>query len=239
MRVAQLRRLLEPLLLGRIHHPPAQRVDQLVVAPLQQQLRAGHSDAVLLLRADLTHARRDAALDVVLQARPSALAGDHLVARSDAEQPMRQPHRPPRDFCWQERPCIEIAVAFHAAGDQHPWKILAHRQLQERIVLVIAQQDVVFRRALLDEIILECQRFHHRVGDDDFNCGNLVEQRVVTRAQAGGGEIAADAVAQRARLADVNRVARSVDPQIHAGLLGQPRDLLLEVVDGHGLVWRL
>ena len=46
---------------------------------------------------------RDAALDVVLEARPLAVAGNHLVARSDAEQPVRQPHRPARERRRHER----------------------------------------------------------------------------------------------------------------------------------------
>ena len=69
--------------------------------------------------------------------------------------------------------------------------------------------------------------------------GDLVEQRVGLGLDAVGAEIVADAVAQRPRLADVDRVARRVEVQIDPGLLGQPGDLLLEIVDGHTVLCRV
>jgi hypothetical protein len=51
--------------------------------------------------------------------------------------------------------------------------------------------------------------------------------------KAPRAEITAHAIAQRPRLADVDRLAVRIREQIHPGLLGQVRDLALEVVDGH------
>ena len=65
-----------------------------------------------------------------------------------------------------------------------------------------------FGRALLDEVVLERQRLDDRVGDDDLEPGDLVEQRVGLGIDAVGAQIVADAVAQRTRLADVDRLAR-------------------------------
>ena len=65
---------------------------------------------------------------------------------------------------------------------------------------------------------------------------DLVEQRVGLRIGAVRAQVVADPVAQRARLADVNRVAIRVEVQIDPGLLGQPGDLFLEFVDGHTLL---
>ena len=62
------------------------------------------------------------------------------------------------------------------------------------------------------------------------------EQGVVARAHAIGPEVAAHAVAERPCFPDVNRLAARVPPQIHAGLLGQAGDLILEVVNGHDLL---
>ena len=62
-------------------------------------------------------------------------------------------------------------------------------------------------RALLDQVILERERLDDRVGDDHFEARGFVEQRVDARARAVRAEIAADAIAQHARLADVERVA--------------------------------
>src|SRR5207245_384800 len=52
-------------------------------------------------------------------------------------------------------------------------------------------------------------------------------------------EIVTDPVAQRPRFTDINRVALPVEVQIHARLLRQPGDLLLEFVDGHTLLCRV
>ena len=93
--------------------------------PSRNSARVGHRAAVLLGRADRVDARRDAALDVVLEARPAALAGDHLVARPDAEQPVRQRHRPARELGRQERTGVEVAVALDAARHQHARERLA------------------------------------------------------------------------------------------------------------------
>ena len=56
---------------------------------------------------------------------------------------------------------------------------------------------------------------------------------------AVGAQIVADPVAQRAGLADVNRVPVRVEVQIHSRLLGQPGNLFLEFVDGHTLLCRV
>ena len=63
-----------------------------------------------------------------------------------------------------------------------------------------------FGRPLLDQMVLERERLDDRVGDDDLEARGFVEQRVDARAHAVRAEIAADAVAQHARLADVERV---------------------------------
>ena len=76
---------------------------------------------------------------------------------------------------------VEAAVALDAARHEHARKRFVRRQLQVRIVLVVAQQDVVLGRALLDEVVLERQRLDDRVGDDDLEPGDLVEQRVGLR----------------------------------------------------------
>ena len=68
--------------------------------------------------------------------------------------------------------------------------------------------------------------------------GRLVQEGVGFRVDAACAQIASDPIAQRARLADVNRLARLVREQIHPGLLGQAGYLALEILDGHKLLWR-
>ncbi len=128
-----------------------------------------------------------------------------------------------------------MVVALHAPGDEHAREGLSGRQLQIGIVLVVAQQDVVARGALLDQVVLERQRFHDRVGDDDFEAVRLVEQRVDARAGAVGAEVAADAVAQHSRLADIERLVGVVEVDVDAGLLRKAGDLGLEITDWHAI----
>jgi hypothetical protein len=149
---------------------------------------------------------------------------------------MRQRHRPPTELGREKRAGVEVGVVLDRPGDQHTRKGLAGGQPQEGIVLVIAQQDVVARHPLLDQIVFECQRLHHRVGDNDLETGHVVEEGVMARAHAISAEVVAHPVAKGPCLADVNRLAARVTPQIHPGLLGQSGDLILEVVNGHDLL---
>ena len=135
-----------------------------------------------------------------------------------------------------ERAGVKAAVALHAARDQNPGKRLVGRQLEERVVLVVAQQDVVSGRALLDQVVFERERLHHRVGDDHLEADDLVEQRVGLGIRTVGAQIVPHPVAQHPRLADVNRVTTLVEVQIDPGLLGQPANLFLEFVDGHTII---
>jgi hypothetical protein len=128
-----------------------------------------------------------------------------------------------------------MAVALHAPGDEHARKRFAGRQLQIRIVLVVAKKDVVARRALLDEMILERERLHDGVGDDELEALGLVEQRVVTRARAVSAKIAAYTVAKHAGLAHVERIAGAVVEHVDAGLLREAGDLGLEITDWHAI----
>src|SRR5205085_583873 len=79
----------------------------------------------------------------------------------------------------------------------------------------------------------------HRVGDDELEADHLVQQGVGFRVDPGRTEVVADAIAKRARLADVDRVATRVEVQIDPGLLRQPGNLLLEIVDGHTVLCRV
>ena len=236
-RVAQLRRLLEPLGGGRVGHALAQLAHQLVVAPFEEQPRVLHRDRVGLLGADLAHAGGDAAADVVLQARPGPIAGNHFVARPDAEQPVGQRHGPASELRRHERAGVVVVVLLDAPRDQDARERLARRELQVGVVLVVAQQDVVARRPLLDEVILERQRLDHRIGDDELEPRRFVEQRVDARAHPLRPQVAADAVAQHPGLADVQRVPRLVEIEVDPRLLGQAGDPALEVLDRHGLHW--
>ena len=147
-------------------------------------------------------------------------AGDHLVARADAEHLMGQRHGAARELRRQERARVDAAVPLDRPRHEDARKRLGRGQLQVWIVLIVAQQDVVTRRALLDDVVLERQRLDHRVGDDDFQADGLVQQRVVPRAHAISPQVRARPITQGPGLADVERFAFRVVVEVDARLSG-------------------
>ena len=145
---------------GRLRHPLAQRLRRSSsLRPSRKSFVCCTATRYSLLGADLADAGRDAALDVVLEARPRprspviASLHDRMPNSLCVSDIVRRP-----SDAGMNGPGVEVVVALDAARDQHPRKRLARRQLQVGIVLVVAQQDVVFRRPLLDQVVLERQR---------------------------------------------------------------------------------
>ncbi|MEZ5417940.1 MAG: hypothetical protein R2708_11425 [Vicinamibacterales bacterium] len=129
-----------------LDHAPLEVGGQFLDAAFEQQPHVVHRPGVAVGRADGGHARRQAALDVMLQARrarspvivslqdrsPNSLWLSVIVRRaSDAGR-----NGP-----------AQVAVTGHLPGDQHAGEGLAQRQAQVGIVLVVAQQDVEPGRA--------------------------------------------------------------------------------------------
>jgi hypothetical protein len=152
---------------------------------------------------------------------------------------VRQPHRPARQLGGEKRTGKIIAVSLDTACHQHPRKRFRGGQLQIGVVLVVAEQDVVARIALLDQVVFECQRLDDRIRDDDLDARGLVEQGVVARAGAIGAQVAAHTIPERTRFAHIEGLARSVRVDVHARLMRQPGHLLLEIVDCHRIRLRV
>ena len=93
--VAQAGRLLEAIHRRRRLHLALQPLHDLVRAPLEEQPRVVHRLAVPLRLAHLDHARRQAAADLVLQARPRAPPVQRLLAGADAEDLVDEAGRAP------------------------------------------------------------------------------------------------------------------------------------------------
>jgi hypothetical protein len=121
-RVAQLRRPLEALLAGCLRHVARQAFHEFVVAAFEKQSCVLDGHGILLGCADFAHARRDASLDVVFEARPPAFTRDDLVARANAEQAVRQLHRPAAKLGGHERTRVVMVVFFDPPCDEHAGK---------------------------------------------------------------------------------------------------------------------
>ena len=115
-----------------------------------------------------------------------------------------------------------------AAGDVDA-RIFLVRQLDVRIGLVVAQQDVEARLVLLDEVVFERQRFFFVIDQDVVDIARFRDEG----AGLGVGElvfleVAADAVSQDLRLADVDDLPGAVLVQVHSGRERQLSDFLVQ-----------
>ena len=127
------------------------------------------------------------------------------------------------------------AVLAQPAGDEDFGKAIGERELYVGVGLVVAQQDVEARLALLDEVVFEGEGLV-LVGYED-----VVEVDGLAHERAGLGvglrsleQIGTDARAQVIRLAHVDHFAVGILVEIHAGLGWQAADFLVQV---HGATW--
>ena len=162
---------------GGLLHALAQRADQVRLAAFEKQLHVAHGFLIRLGRGQALHARAQAALDVVLQARARMKAGQVHLAGRNQKMAVDQVDDPVGEVGREVRAVVGAAVFAQAAGYVDARVAFAQRQLHVGISLVIAQQDVESRLALLDEIVFERERFLV-VGDDDVvDVDRLAHQR--------------------------------------------------------------
>jgi hypothetical protein len=176
-----------------------------------------------------SRARRVAPVDRVLDARTLQPSVDRDRARAQREELARQAQRLPHRGGGIERPIVRGAVVLHPARHQQPREVLVGRELEERVVLVVAQDDVVARTMLAHEVGLEHERLELVVGDDELEIGDVPDEGV--GLGIGGPrdlEVRPHAPPQRRRLADIDHLRLGVLVQVHARPLRQAGQLLVE-----------
>ncbi|KAG0921603.1 hypothetical protein G6F32_015029 [Rhizopus arrhizus] len=94
--------------------------------------------------------------------------------------------------------------------------VLAGQQ-HMRVGLVVAQGNVVARRQRLDQLVFQQERLGFRARDSDVHARDLRDHRHDPRVLRAAIEIAADAVAQRTRLAHVQQGVVGRVHAVHAG----------------------
>ena len=218
--VALPRRILEALLGRRLAHRFLERALDLAVAAGQEVDHAVDPLAIVLA-AHVPHARRLAALDVVVQAgRAATPAGLGPLAGAEhehlAEHLERGAHALGVAVGTEVRPVPAVALA----REVHPRKVLVERDRDVGIGLVVPQADVEARLVLLDEVLLGQQRLGLGVDDERLDLIDDVDQTgASTRARIG--EVRGHPLADRLRLAHVDDLAAGVAEQVNAGLVGQ------------------
>ena len=209
--------------LGVGHHALLQVVEHLLGVAAQEALGIGHVARVVVGR-DQADAGPRAAPDLVQQAGPRAVREHRVLAGAQAEHLLDQLdrllHRP------GARVGAEVAVLLvdRAAVVGHAREGCRH-QLQVRVALVVAKQDVEARAQRLDQVVLEQQRLglaaHHR----GLQPRDALDHQADARAAVVLLEVARHALLQVARLADVEHRAGRVEVAVDARPLRQRRHL--------------
>ena len=231
--VAHPGRAFELEAVGGVAHLRLHTLQHLDAAALEKQQRVVDDGAVLLGRA-VARARRDAALDVVVEAGPRIGARDLLCARTPREQLLHDVQRAPHRAGRGVRAEVAGAVVLDATRDRDARPIVLHVDLEVGVVLVVLEPDIVDRLVALDECRLEQQRLRLVRGDDVLERRDLIGERAHLRLEAAPRpEVRAHARAQPLRLADVEDLAPRVLHDVDAGTLGQRARLLEHGGCGH------
>ena len=232
--VAVARRLLEALALGGVLHLPLElALDRPRLA--REELDHAVDDLAVVLLRDVAHARRQAALDVVVEARnPAVAAGLRALAGPVREDAVEHVERLAHLLRVRVRPEVDDPAPVPLAREHHARVVVLDRDRDVRERLVVAQADVERRPVALDQVLLQVQRLDLGVRDDHLDVGDPLGQALDRRARVRRRlEVRAHARPQRLRLADVEHLAALVAEEVDAGLRREPFQLLFEMC-GHG-----
>ena len=183
--------------------------------------------AVLLL-ADVADAGGPAALYVVVEAGAAgAPARLGPLAGAELEQLAEQVERLPHPLGAGEGAEVGAVRAVLLAGEVDPRVLLVEADADVGIGLVVAQADVEVRPVALDEALLGQQRLRLGGGDEGLDAVDAGGH-----ARAAGGEVVGDALADRARLADVEQLLLAPVEEVDAGGVGQLADPVVHRIKG-------
>ena len=153
---------------GRLLHADFELALDVRRAPLEEEQHGADHRRIVLL-GDLADARREAALDVILEARPVLQVAAGAQREELAQELEALVHG--RDV----RVGAEVARAVlrHAVRQEDARVLLLHRDLDVGIALVVLEADVVMRAVLLDEVALEDQRLDLGVRHDNLEVRDM------------------------------------------------------------------
>ena len=231
--VAEHRRLLVLLRARGRAHLGLELILQAAVPPRQERDDLVDQAPVVLL-ADVADARRQAPLDVVIQARnPGRPAG------SGPSQGRLGKIRPISESVSRTLDALLNGPKYSrsrraAPGEVDARVVLVKADRDVRIALVVAQLDVERRPVALDQVGLEDQRLGLGRGHDRLETGDpgdhVVDLRMLSRSRGHrigrvrvsvrgqrGLEVAEHAPPERLRLADVQHAVVGIAVDVHAG----------------------
>ena len=199
----------------RLVHRTGQFVDHRAAASFEEHFRMAHVIAVVV-HGNQLHAGRRATPDLVLQARSRAVPEIAVLALAHLEQLLHQVEAFAHGKRARIRPEIAPRHIACAAMKSEPRIVLATREVDIRIALVVAQQDVVARLERFDQLRFEQQRFALGARHRDVRAGDLRHHGSDARLHPRLEEVAADTLLQVAGLADIQQIAVRVEVTIDA-----------------------
>ena len=167
-------------------------------------------------------ARCEAAVDVEVEARDARVAPrSRPLAGPKAEDAIEDVERLAHLLRVRVRPEVDGARAMPLAREHDPRVLVRQRHRDVRERFVVAEPDVERRPVALDEVLLEVQRLGLVPRDDHLDVRDERHQLRRPGASVAALEVAADARAERLRLADVDHASPLVAEQVDARSSGQ------------------
>ncbi len=216
--IAQLGGFLEIQGHGGLFHLGIELVAQLLAAALQEHYRVAHVLGVFL-GLDQADARPLATLDLVLQAWPGAV-GVITVLTLAHRKGLLQQAEALADGARAGVGSEVTTLGFLRTTVNTQARELAVGQKHVGVGFIVAQQNVVRRSPLLDQVLLEQQGLGLVGSDGGLDLGDTAHQRGGFRRQAGLAKIAGQALFEVLGLAHIEqpslRVEHSVDARTTA-----------------------
>ena len=221
-------RLFELLLRGGLAHAALQLLlDGTRLAG--QELDDAVDDLAVLGRRDRADAGREAAVDVVVEARDARMPTRFRpLARPEAEGAVEDVERLAHLLGRRVGAEVHDAPAVALAGEHHARVLVTDGDRDVRVGLVVAQPHVERRPVALDQALLEMERLALGLGDDDLDAPDAGEHAVEALPGVAAAEVGAHPGAQRLRLPDIQHGVVRVAEQVDAGLRRQRGQLRFE-----------
>ena len=238
--VAQCCSLFELQLFGMCRHALFQARQHLLRLAGQQGL--GVVDVLRIgLGRDVADARPGATLDLVEQTRPSAIGEHRVFAGAQAKHLLQQLDRFLHGPGTRVRPEITMPFIDRAPVVRQPRKTARHHRglrsssarsgdLQIRVALVVAKQDVVARLESLDQVVLEQQRLGLGAHNGRLHAHDLADHVTDARTAMALLKIVGDAFLQVAGLPHIQHRARRVEITVDARQLRQGSDFAEQLI---------
>jgi hypothetical protein len=174
--VAIPRGILEALVPGGAHHLALELVGDRLSVP-GEEVDHPVDDLSVVLRRDLANARREAAVDVVIEARdPGVATGPRALAGAKTEGPVEDIERLANLLRVRIRAEVHDPAAVPLAREHHARVFVLQRHSDVGKRLVVAEADVERRPMPLDEALLEMKGLRLRAGDDRLHVRDSLDE---------------------------------------------------------------